>query len=200
MICGHVARSKIRKSGGALRGVGFTTAGLILGYLMLALTAMGIPLLVSMIKSDVERTHRLSAERKEIVATDKTARFNIPGDWGELLDLNKKASVQAGNKEKGQYLLLISDAKADFADMTLEKHHRLTRDAMLKKMSNSSATDPVSVTIGGHPALQDEVTGTQSGMNIVFLHTTVDDGQYFSRSWPGPRNRAGLTRAIDYAK
>src|SRR5438552_1987778 len=48
VICGHVARSKIRKSGGALRGEGIATAGLILGYIALVLGVMGIPLLVSM--------------------------------------------------------------------------------------------------------------------------------------------------------
>src|SRR5439155_25034524 len=50
-ICGHVARSKIGKSGGALRGKGIATAGLILGYMALVLGVMGIPLLVSMIQS-----------------------------------------------------------------------------------------------------------------------------------------------------
>src|SRR6266566_5127398 len=41
VICGHVALSKIRKSGGALRGKRIATAGLILGYLALVLGAMG---------------------------------------------------------------------------------------------------------------------------------------------------------------
>jgi hypothetical protein len=52
VICGHIARSKIRKSGGALRGQGIVTAGLISGYIALVLGVMGIPLLVSMIQSD----------------------------------------------------------------------------------------------------------------------------------------------------
>ena len=51
VICGHIARSKIRKSGGALHGKGIATAGLILGYIALVLGVMGIPLLVSMIHS-----------------------------------------------------------------------------------------------------------------------------------------------------
>jgi uncharacterized protein DUF4190 len=51
VICGHIAWSKIRKSGGALGGKGIATAGLILGYIALVLGVMGIPLLISMIKS-----------------------------------------------------------------------------------------------------------------------------------------------------
>jgi hypothetical protein len=45
VICGHIAWSKVRKSGGALRGKGIATAGLTLGYIGLALGVMGIPLL-----------------------------------------------------------------------------------------------------------------------------------------------------------
>lgn len=99
----------------------------------------------------------------------------------EIPGLNQKASVQVGNKSKTQYLLLITESKADFSDMSLAKHHGLTREAMLKKMTNSSATEPVSVRIGGHSALQDEIRGTQAGTNIVFLHTTIDDGEYYQQ-------------------
>src|SRR5690242_730688 len=70
VICGHVARSKIRKSGGALGGKGIATAGLILGYVALVLGLMGIPLFVSMIQSDRERSHRLSIARQEILSDD----------------------------------------------------------------------------------------------------------------------------------
>lgn len=46
-------------------------------------------------------------------------------------------------------------------------------------MKNASGTELVSLTIDGHPALQDELTGTEKGTNVVFLHTTVDDGDHF---------------------
>ncbi len=77
------------------------------------------------------------------------------------------------------YLIVITEAKADLENLTLEKHHQLTRERMLQKMKNASATEPVSLTIDGHPALQDELTRTQNGTNVVFLHTTVDDGDHF---------------------
>jgi hypothetical protein len=52
---------------------------------------------------------------------------------------------------------------------------------MLQKMKNASATDPVALTIDDHPALQDELSGTESGTDVVFLHTTVDDGDHFQQ-------------------
>ena len=65
--------------------------------------------------------------------------------------------------------------------MTLKKYHDATRDRMFQKMKNASAAEPVSLTIDGHPALQDELTGTENGTNVVFLHTTVDDGDHFQQ-------------------
>ena len=181
VICGHVARSKIRKSGGALGGKGIATAGLIFGYIALVLGIMGIPLLVSMIQSDRERLQRLATERKEIASDDGKIKVTVPGTWAKLPELNKQASLQVGNKSKEVYLIVITDTKADVENLNLEKHHDLTRNRMWQKMKNASATRPVSLMIDGHPALQDELTGTEKRTNVVFLHTTVDDGDYFQQ-------------------
>jgi hypothetical protein len=181
VICGHIARAKIRKSGGALGGRGIATAGLVLGYIALVLGIMGIPLLVSMIQSDRERLQRLSTERKEIASDDGKINVRVPGTWTKLPELNKQASLQVGNKSKEVYLIVITDTKTHLDDMTLEKHHDLTRDRMFQKMKNASATEPVSLTIDGHPAMQDELTGTEKGTDVVFLHTTVDEGDHFQQ-------------------
>src|SRR5437762_13862162 len=111
VICGHVARSKIRKSGGALGGKGIATAGLILGYIALVLGVMGIPLLVSMIQSDRERLQRLSTERKEIASDDGKIKITVPGLWAKLPELNKRASLQVGNKSEEVYLMMMTDSK-----------------------------------------------------------------------------------------
>lgn len=164
-----------------LGGRGIATAGLILGYIALAVGIMGIPLLVSMIQSDRERLQRLSTERKEISSDDAKIKVTVPGTWTKLPELNKQASLQVGNKSKEVYLIVITDKKRDLDNFTLEKHHQQTRDRMLQKMKNASATEPVSRTIDGHPALQDELTGTEKGTTVVFLHTTLDEGDYFQQ-------------------
>ena len=181
VICGHIARSKIRNSGGALGGKGIATAALILGYIALAVGIMAIPLLITMIQSDRERLQRLATERKEIASDDGKMSAIVPGTWIKLPGLNKQASLQVGNKSKEVYLIVITDTKTDVPDLTLEKHHQNTRDRMLQKMTNASATEPVSLTIDGHPALQDELSGTEKGTNVVFLHTTVDDGDHLQQ-------------------
>ncbi len=181
VICGHIASLKIRKSGGTLGGKNIAIAGLILGYIGLAIGIMGIPLLVSMIQSDRERLHRLSTERKEISSEDGKIKVTVSGMWVKMPEINKRASLQVGYKDKNMYLIVISDAKSDFPNLTLEKYHDLTRDRMWQKMKNVSATAPIPLTIDGHPALQDELTGTENGTNVVFLNTTVDDGDHFQQ-------------------
>jgi Domain of unknown function (DUF4190) len=181
VICGHVARSKIRKSSGALGGMGIATAGLILGYIALALGIMGIPLLVSMIQSERERLHRLSIERKEISSEDGKIKLTVSGMWVKMPELNKEATLQVGYKSKEMYLIVLGDAKSDSQNLTLENHHQITRDRMLEKMQNASASEPVLLTIGGHPAMQDQLSGTKDGTDVVFLHTTVDDGDHFQQ-------------------
>src|SRR5205807_917061 len=128
VICGHIARSKIRKSGGALRGKGIATAGLLLGYIALTLGVMGIPLLVSMIQSDRERLHRLSTERKEIASDDGKIKVTVPGMWMKMPGLNEFASLQVGDKGNRMYLIVITEAKADVPKLTLQTYHQLTRD------------------------------------------------------------------------
>jgi hypothetical protein len=46
VIAGHVAKSQIRTSAGRMAGDGLATAGLVLGYLNLALTVLAICLFV----------------------------------------------------------------------------------------------------------------------------------------------------------
>ena len=181
MICGHIARSKIRKSGGALRVIRIATAGLIVGYIGVVLGVLGIPLLVGMIKSDRERIQLLSIEKKEIAADDGKLKVTVSGIWTKVPELNKEARLQVGYKSKEMYLIVISDAKSAVGNITLEQHQQLTRDRMLQKMKNASATQPVPLNIDGHPALQDEVRGAPSRTETVFLHTTVDDGDHFQQ-------------------
>jgi hypothetical protein len=142
---------------------------------------MGIPLLVSMIQSDRERLHRLSIEKKEISAEDGKIKVTVSGMWVKMPELNKEATLQLGYKGKKTYLIVFSEAKSDFPNLTLENHHQITRDRMLQKMKNASASESVLLTIDGHPAMQDKLSGTTDGTNVVFLHTTVDDGDHFQQ-------------------
>jgi Domain of unknown function (DUF4190) len=179
IVCGHVAWSAIKKSGGALHGKGIAMAGLILGYVAIPIAVLQVWFLVGMIQGERERVHDLAVKRQQIASEDGKLSVTASGFWVKMPNLNKRATLQVGYKDNEMYLIVISNPKSTVPNMTLEKHHQTTRDRMLQEMQNSSATETASLTIDGHPALQDEVSGTQNGINLVFLHTTVDEGDNF---------------------
>ncbi len=181
IICGHMARSKIRRSNGALTGMNFALAGLIIAYLEIPMGVMGGIMLVDMFRSEHVRLHDLALEKKEIISDDSRSKITVSGFWVKRSDLNKQALLQAAKPDKDLYLIVIGDSKTKVPNMTLQQDHQTTRDHMLKQLTNPSATDPVSITIDNHPALQDELRGTEKGKNVVFLHTTVDEADSFEQ-------------------
>lgn len=182
IICGHMARGKIRRSNGALTGMNFALAGLIIAYLEIPMGVMAGIMLVDMIRSERVRLNDLALEKKEIVSDDAKSKITVSGFWVKRTDLNQKASLQAACPSKEMYVLVISDPKSKVPNMTLEQHNQMTRDQMLQTLKNSSATQPLSVSIANHPALQEELSGTDShGASVVLLNTSVDDGQNFDQ-------------------
>jgi len=181
IVCGHIALSKIRKSGGALHGKGIAIVGLIVGYLAVPWAVLQIWFLAGMIQGERGRLHDLAVERQQIVSEDGKLSVTASGFWVKMPNLNKRATLQVGDKNKELYLIVITDPKSTVPNMTLEQHHALTRDRMMEKMKGASATRPVPLTLDGHPALQDEVSGKPSGTNIVYLHTTVDEADDFQQ-------------------
>lgn len=63
IICGHLARGKIRRSGGAFSGHGMATAGLVLGYVTTVIGLLyGIAVLVGIGPSALEAFHKTAED------------------------------------------------------------------------------------------------------------------------------------------
>src|SRR5438132_7193200 len=104
IICGHVARSKIRRSNGALQGMNMALAALIIGYVQVPLAVLGGIMLVDMIRSERVRLHELAVEKKEIASDDNKLKVTASGFWVKTSDLNKEAALQLANKSEDMYL------------------------------------------------------------------------------------------------
>jgi len=125
--------------------------------------------------------HDVAVRKNEIASDDSKLKITASGFWVKTSELNNEARLQVASKSQDMYLMVFTDAKSAVGGMTLEQRHQATRDRKLQSMQNASATQTVPLTIDGHAALQDEVSGTQQRTNLVFLHTTVDDGDYFQQ-------------------
>src|SRR5712691_3174385 len=112
IVCGHVAWSAIKKSGGALHGKGIAMAGLILGYVAIPIAVLQVWFLVGMIQGDRERIHSLSLEKEEIASEDGKLKVTVSGMWVKMPQLNNEAKLQVGYKSNEMYLLVFRDAKS----------------------------------------------------------------------------------------
>lgn len=109
-----------------------------------------------------------------LVSMDKNTQITLLPGWTEDRELHGSAQIQASNRANENYIIVISESKEDFAEMTLEKHSDITRGSLVKSITNSEVEGPTKLTINGNPAVQYIIRGTIGGINATYLHTTVE--------------------------
>ena len=109
---------------------------------------------------------------------EKTIQVSIPSGWKEDRDLHDSAELQASNRRKEQYIIVLSESKEDFQDMTLEKHSEITRATLVKSLTEAQTSAPTTLTIGGNSALQYEIRGFINNLSVIYLHTTVETDKH----------------------
>ncbi|WP_010269079.1 PsbP-related protein [Paenibacillus senegalensis] len=115
--------------------------------------------------------------------TDGLTAITLPPGWQEMPGLNPEASIQAAKVSMSDenYLLVISENKADFSDGTaLEDYMGLIKDIqMAQSIENGSFTDPQASTINGMNAYQFEVRGEVEKVKIGYLVTLIESNDHF---------------------
>lgn len=184
IIFGIIALVNISKSKDKLKGKGPAIAGIILGgfaFILLMISiiaAIAIPNLLSS-KENADKK-RNALKTSEVVSNNGVCQVSIPGDWKVENDLNEGADIQVGNSNKGEYLIVITDSKLDFDNITIEKHSELTRDHLMGNAKNCEVVGPAkNLVINGQPAVEYEIRGVVDNMNIVYLHVTVEGKDHF---------------------
>ncbi|MGC4015421.1 MAG: DUF4190 domain-containing protein [Luteolibacter sp.] len=114
VICGHVALSQIRKSGGLLKGRGIAIAGLTIGYITIALGILAIPVLfigARAWKKGSDRAycimyHRSVQQAVRQYESDNHLKPGDPIDWSKvMLDPSAAATGRKGCPTGGTYTL-----------------------------------------------------------------------------------------------
>lgn len=113
---------------------------------------------------------------KVIVSQNGLSQISIPENWSIQKDLNDKAELQVSNSLQELYVIVLSESKLDFTEMSLHKHSQLTREVLLEniKAPDAVTSAPRQVTINGNSAVQYEIQASFENMNVVYLHTTVE--------------------------
>ncbi|HSE41536.1 MAG TPA: hypothetical protein VLH08_12315 [Acidobacteriota bacterium] len=116
---------------------------------------------------------------KVIRSTDGCCSVTVPGSWKEEKELNAQANLQASNRLKELYIIVISESKEDFQEMTLERHSELTRTEFAKSLTTPEVSEAAFVTVNKNNGVQYQISGAINNVKIVAFHTTVETPKYF---------------------
>lgn len=115
--------------------------------------------------------------------SDGKTSMTLPAGWQDMPGLNPEASIQAAKVTMSDenYLLVISEGKADFSDDTaLEDYMSLIKDTQMQQaVANANFTEPEATTINGNSAYQFEVRGEVEKVKIGYLVTLVESADDF---------------------
>jgi hypothetical protein len=123
--------------------------------------------------------------------------MGAPG-WKEIELGSEEASLMLGSTDAEEYLMVFSEANTDMPEgFTLDEFAELSSNAILSAATNPIATELSPLEIGGLAALSHEVSGTVSGIEVIYYNTFVQGKTHYHQiiSWTLPKFKSqGLPR------
>src|SRR5687768_5927209 len=77
-----------------------------------------------------------SKTTKTIASTDGRSQLTVPGNWRVDSQLHEGAELQVSDRVSEMYVVVLSESKADFDNITIDKHAELTRGIVLDNLSS----------------------------------------------------------------
>lgn len=110
---------------------------------------------------------------KPMIGKNGRFKMTVPNNWSAMPKLNPIADIAAGNLLLEQYLMLIAEPK-DEVGTGLEEFAKIVTAQMRAKLGNPQQGEFEKLAIGGFPALRCRIAGKAEGIDIVYLHTSVE--------------------------
>lgn len=124
-----------------------------------------------------------------LTSQDGKFQLTLPEGWSKSTQLNDKADIQASNKPKVMFALVLIESEEDLAKgMTLEKYTEITQKSLMSKYDSPEASAPESMSINGNDAQQYELKGSKDATALDLLVTTVKTPNHYSQiiAWTVP--------------
>ncbi len=173
IICGHLAQSRIGRSGGALGGGGLALAGLIMGYVSVALSVLIIPLLsaIAIPGFAQARQHSRQAQTQNLLRQLNVAIRSYEVEYGHLPMPPTKQDTAVDNAVVIEALTggdeILNPKKIVFLKApTSNGPHRLLLDGWGNRFNfafDGDGDGAVSLKVG--PAVPDAVAIWSDGVN-----------------------------------
>jgi len=124
-----------------------------------------------------------------LTSQDGKFQLTVPDGWSKTTDLHDKAEIQADNKSRSMYVIVLIENKEDLAkDMTLDDFTEITKKSLMSKYGSPEASAPEPVSINGNDAKQYELKGTKDTASVDLIVSTVKTPSHFTQilAWTPP--------------
>jgi hypothetical protein len=116
---------------------------------------------------------------KVLKSPDGATQLTVPGRWTVDNSLNQDASIHASNRFAEEYAIVVTESKEDLVDASLESYAKLSLTNQTKTQTDVTVSEPLTRTLGGLPAIQYEIHGTNGVVNTVMIQTAVEGATHF---------------------
>lgn len=116
---------------------------------------------------------------KEITSTDGAFQITVSNGMTKTTELHEEANIQAANKYKELYVVVINHKKSDLPfGLKLELFSEKLLEDMLSKMKGSGS--PVrEEKINGNPAFVGELHGISNGVDCGFVYGHIQTKDHY---------------------
>lgn len=109
-----------------------------------------------------------------LTSPDGKFQLSVPDGWSKTTDLHDKADIQAANRSKAMFVIVLIENQEDLAkDMTLDEFTDVSRKSLMSKYGSPEASALESVSINGNDAKQYELKGTKDAASVDLIVSTV---------------------------
>jgi hypothetical protein len=119
---------------------------------------------------------------KSLISADGAFEMKVPASWEQQNNLNDVAVLQAADREKEVYALLIVDPRKPFEGTNLGKFADGQVQKFLESVTEPKLSGPELVIIDGDEALQYEIEGKAEDVDVVYLYTFMESPDRFLKS------------------
>jgi len=119
---------------------------------------------------------------KSLVSEDGAFEMEVPESWDQQDNLNDVAVLQAADRDKEAYALLIVDPRTPFGGMALGRFADGQVQKFLESVTEPRLKGPELVIIDGDEALQYEIEGKAEDVEVVYLYTFMESPDRFLKA------------------
>jgi len=121
----------------------------------------------------------LMSSPERITFLDNQFAVTKPASWSLRDDLNDEADLQMANLFKEAYMVVLSESKEDFDDITLEEHGDLTKSLMKDGLENYQESKPEYIGGNKYKTMRHIISGQTEGLDIIYWHVTIETKEHF---------------------